>query len=94
MIKFLLTGLHVSPPQKVLPIDGDYPGGQSGIPQDGYWPIETGHGATPYYPSGGAEMSYATSIVYDPNCIEFPVSGMDPVGANKSRSSVLQHQFY
>ena len=42
-LQFLpLRSLHVSAPQKSLPISGDYPGGTTGIPEDGYWPLDTG----------------------------------------------------
>mmetsp|Transcript_10587 Transcript_10587/g.21909 ORF Transcript_10587/g.21909 Transcript_10587/m.21909 type:complete len:291 (-) Transcript_10587:59-931(-) len=34
--------LWVGSPQKMLPPDGDYPGGQTGIPLDGYLAYETG----------------------------------------------------
>eukprot|EP00282_Hemiselmis_andersenii_P016821 CAMPEP_0114147132 /NCGR_PEP_ID=MMETSP0043_2-20121206/20928_1 /TAXON_ID=464988 /ORGANISM="Hemiselmis andersenii, Strain CCMP644" /LENGTH=314 /DNA_ID=CAMNT_0001241619 /DNA_START=6 /DNA_END=950 /DNA_ORIENTATION=- len=35
--------LWVGSPQKFLPTDGDYPGGSTGIPEDGYVAFETGH---------------------------------------------------
>mmetsp|Transcript_46544 Transcript_46544/g.110888 ORF Transcript_46544/g.110888 Transcript_46544/m.110888 type:complete len:143 (+) Transcript_46544:128-556(+) len=33
----------------MLPPDGDYPGGSSGIDMDGYLAFETGHGMEPYH---------------------------------------------
>mmetsp|Transcript_61620 Transcript_61620/g.165562 ORF Transcript_61620/g.165562 Transcript_61620/m.165562 type:complete len:300 (-) Transcript_61620:190-1089(-) len=35
--------LWVGSPQKMLPPDGDYPGGSTGIPEDGYIAYETGY---------------------------------------------------
>jgi hypothetical protein len=42
-------GLWVGAPQAFLPPDGDYPGGSTGIPMDGYLGFETGHGTEPYH---------------------------------------------
>lgn len=39
-------------------------GGTSGIPQDGYWPLDTAHGVTPYFSD--------PSVVYNANAIDFP----------------------
>jgi hypothetical protein len=36
-------------PAPFLPPDGDYPGGSTGIPADGYIGFETGHGSQPYH---------------------------------------------
>ncbi len=41
--------LWVGSPEKFLPIDGDYPGGSTGIPEDGYIAYETGYGQQPYH---------------------------------------------
>mmetsp|Transcript_38441 Transcript_38441/g.75077 ORF Transcript_38441/g.75077 Transcript_38441/m.75077 type:complete len:329 (+) Transcript_38441:25-1011(+) len=42
--------LWVGSPQKMLPPNGDYPGGSTGIPEDGYVAFETGYGADgPYH---------------------------------------------
>lgn len=43
------TGLWVGSPSKMLPPDGDYPGGSTGIPEDGYLAYETGWGEQPYH---------------------------------------------
>jgi len=36
-------------PPSFLPPDGDYPGGSTGIPMDGYIGFDTGHGQQPYH---------------------------------------------
>jgi len=43
------TGLWIGAPQSFLPPDGDYPGGSTGIPEDGYVAFETGYGQQPYH---------------------------------------------
>jgi len=42
-------GLWVGSPPPYLPPDGDYPGGSTGIPMDGYLAFETGYGEEPYH---------------------------------------------
>ena len=42
-------GLWVGAPPALLPPDGDYPGGASGIPMDGYIAFDTGHASEPYH---------------------------------------------
>jgi len=42
-------GLYVGGGQAFLPPDGDYPGGSTGIPMDGYLAFETGYGNQPYH---------------------------------------------
>ena len=42
-------GLYVGAGPAFLPPDGDYPGGSTGIPMDGYLAFETGYGAQPYH---------------------------------------------
>jgi hypothetical protein len=39
-------------------------GGASGIPEDGYWPLDTAHGVTPYFSD--------PSVVYNANVVDFP----------------------
>jgi hypothetical protein len=39
-------------------------GGTSGIPEDGYWPLDTAHGVTPYFSD--------PSVVYNANVVDFP----------------------
>ena len=50
-----------------MPIDGDYPGGRTGIGIDTYpeyLGLDTGHGVTPYFGD--------PSVVTNPNALEFP----------------------
>uniref|UniRef100_A0A7S0DUZ3 Uncharacterized protein n=1 Tax=Hanusia phi TaxID=3032 RepID=A0A7S0DUZ3_9CRYP len=42
-------GLWVGSPPPYLPPDGDYPGGSTGIPMDGYLAFETGYAEEPYH---------------------------------------------
>jgi len=42
-------GLYVGGGAAFLPPDGDYPGGSTGIPMDGYLAFDTGHGQQPYH---------------------------------------------
>jgi hypothetical protein len=42
-------GLYVGGGVAFLPPDGDYPGGSTGIPMDGYLAFDTGHGQQPYH---------------------------------------------
>jgi hypothetical protein len=64
------TRLWVGSPQKFLPIDGDYPGGQTGIPMDGYLAYETGwandgpfHGETAPLQEAGIAKSPAVQTL-------------------------------
>lgn len=77
-------------PPKVLPLDGDYPGGTSGIPLDGYWNMETAHGATPYFSDAGTdfmETGVNPQVVTSPNVLDF---GYNPAGAVKSHTNSLK----
>jgi hypothetical protein len=49
VLQGLPTTLWVGSPDKFLPPDGDYPGGSTGIPEDGYLAYETGWGQQPYH---------------------------------------------
>jgi len=42
-------GMWVGAGPSFLPPDGDYPGGSTGIPMDGYLAFETGYGTQPYH---------------------------------------------
>ena len=42
-------GLWVGAPPALLPPNGDYPGGASGIPMDGYIAFDTGYASEPYH---------------------------------------------
>jgi hypothetical protein len=62
-------GLWVGAGPAFLPPDGDYPGGSTGIPADGYLAFETGHGTQPYHgtyapmqEAGIANRARATSL--------------------------------
>lgn len=62
-------GLWVGSGPAFLPPDGDYPGGSTGIPEDGYLAFETGYGTQPYHgttapmqEAGIAYLSPATSL--------------------------------
>ena len=57
-------------PPKMLPIDGDFPGGSTGIPADGYWTMDTSHGATPFFAGPGTDFMDAgvnPVVVTSPN---------------------------
>ncbi len=55
---------------------------------------QSGHGATPYFGGVGPDLYPASSVVFDPNCIEFPTGGFNPMGARHSRTLGMQHNFY
>jgi len=65
----------VGSPQKFLPPDGDYPGGSTGIPLDGYLAYETGwandgpfHGElAPMQEAGIADKAQPQALNYRPN---------------------------
>ena len=64
------TVLSQYPPHKILPLDGDYPGGRTGIPIDSYpeyLGLDTAHGVTPYFSD--------PSVVYNANVVDFPYGG-------------------
>ena len=60
------TVLSQYPPHKILPLDGDYPGGRTGIPIDSYpeyLGLDTAHGVTHYFGE--------PNVVTGPNSVEF-----------------------
>ena len=76
-------------PPKVLPIDGDYPGGRTGIPLDGYWTQETSHGVQPYFSDAGTDFLDAgvnPVVVTSPNVLDF---GYNPAGAVRTRGATF-----
>ena len=76
-------------PPKVLPLDGDYPGGYTGIPLDGYWTMETSHGVTPYFSDAGTDFidaGVSPQVVTSPNVLDF---GYNPAGAIRPRSAQM-----
>ena len=77
-------------PPKVLPIDGDYPGGTTGIPLDGYWTMETSHGVMPYFSDAGTDFLDAgvnPVVVTSPNVLDF---GYNPAGAVRPRAKLMR----
>ena len=77
-------------PPKMLPIDGDFPGGSTGIPADGYWTMDTSHGATPFFAGPGTDFMDAgvnPVVVTSPNVLDF---GYNPVGAVRPRFTPLR----
>jgi len=74
------TSLYMPP--KSLPVDGNYPGGTTGIPVDGYWPLETSHGATPYFGD--------PTVVTSPNVLDF---SYNPAGARGRTRNHLRKTF-
>mmetsp|Transcript_49696 Transcript_49696/g.155511 ORF Transcript_49696/g.155511 Transcript_49696/m.155511 type:complete len:197 (+) Transcript_49696:206-796(+) len=78
--KSLSISLYMPP--KSLPVDGNYPGGTTGIPIDGYWPLETSHGATPYFGD--------PTVVTSPNVLDF---SYNPAGARRRSRNQLRRTF-
>ena len=79
--------LWVGSPEKFLPPDGDYPGGSTGIPLDGYLAYETGwandgpfHGElAPMQEAGIADKAVPLALRYKGRKLNLPVlSIMDP----------------
>jgi hypothetical protein len=54
----------VGSPEKFLPTDGDYPGGSTGIPEDGYLAFETGWSNDGPYHGMIAPMQVLASASY------------------------------